>query len=230
MASLEGRIVVVTGALGALGRAVSAGLEAAGARVARLDQAPAATPGDLLYGGLDLTDSLAAHQAMSEIASRCGHIDGLVNIAGGFVFEPLAEGAAATWERMFRINLLTAVTASSAALEYLGNPASIVNIGANAAARAGAGMGAYAASKSGVARLTESLAEEVAARGVRVNAILPSIIDTPANRREMPKADYRTWVSPEAIAKVVVFLMSDEAAAINGALIPVTNPAGGAAT
>jgi NAD(P)-dependent dehydrogenase (short-subunit alcohol dehydrogenase family) len=230
MASLEGRIVVVTGALGALGRAVSAALEAAGARVARLDQAPASTPGDLVFGGLDLTDSPATSRVMGEIASRCGHIDGLVNIAGGFVFEPLAAGSAATWERMFRINLLTAVTASGAVLEHLGNPASIVNIGANAAARGGAGMGAYAASKSGVARLTESLAEELAARGVRVNALLPSVIDTPANRRDMPKADYRTWVAPEAIAKVVVFLMSDEAGAISGALIPVTNPAGGAHT
>ncbi|HEY1447879.1 MAG TPA: SDR family oxidoreductase, partial [Caulobacteraceae bacterium] len=186
--------------------------------------------GDLVFGGLDLTDGPATRKAMGEIAASRGHIDGLVNIAGGFVFETLAAGSAATWEKMFRINLLTAVAASSAVLEHLGNPASIVNIGANAAARAGAGMGAYAASKSGVARLTESLAEELAARGVRVNAILPSVIDTPANRRDMPKADYRTWVSPEAIAKVVAFLMSDEAAAISGALIPVTNPGGGANT
>jgi NAD(P)-dependent dehydrogenase (short-subunit alcohol dehydrogenase family) len=209
---------------------VSTGLEGAGARVARVDQAPASISGDLVFGGLDLTDGPATRKAMGEIAASRGHIDGLVNIAGGFVFETLAAGSAATWEKMFRINLLTAVAASSAVLEHLGNPASIVNIGANAAARAGAGMGAYAASKSGVARLTESLAEELAARGVRVNAILPSVIDTPANRRDMPKADYRTWVSPEAIAKVVAFLMSDEAAAISGALIPVTNPGGGANT
>jgi NAD(P)-dependent dehydrogenase (short-subunit alcohol dehydrogenase family) len=122
--------------------------------------------------------------------------------------------------------VLTAVTASRAVLEHLGNPGAIVNIGANAAARAGAGMGAYAAAKSGVARLTESLAEELAASGVRVNAILPSIIDTPANRRDMPRADYQTWVTPEAIARVVVFLLSDQGSAITGALIPVTNPAG----
>ncbi len=85
-------------------------------------------------------------------------------------------------------------------------------------------MGAYAASKSGVARLTESLAEELAPAGVRVNALLPSVIDTAANRRAMPKADFTTWVAPGDIAKVVVFLMSDDAAAISGALIPVTSP------
>jgi NAD(P)-dependent dehydrogenase (short-subunit alcohol dehydrogenase family) len=226
MGILDGRVIVVTGAQGALGRAVSSALEQSGARVARLDQAPAAEPGDLVFSGLDLTNGMATRHAMGKIAASCGRIDGLVNIAGGFVWETLAAGAPATWEQMFRINVLTAVTASHAVLEHLGNPGAIVNIGANAAARAGAGMGAYAAAKSGVARLTESLAEELAASGVRVNAILPSIIDTPANRRDMPKADYRTWVTPEAIAKVVVFLLSDQASAITGALIPVTNPAG----
>jgi NAD(P)-dependent dehydrogenase (short-subunit alcohol dehydrogenase family) len=226
MGNLEDRVIVVTGALGALGSAVSAALERAGAQVARLDHAGAATPGDLVFSGLDLTDESATRQAMSEIAAKCGGIDGLVNIAGGFAFQTLAGGSVAVWEQMFRVNLLTAVTASHAALEHLGkrHPGAIVNIGANAASRAAAGMGAYAASKSGVARLTESLAEELAGAGVRVNAILPSTIDTPANRRDMPKAAFKTWVPPEDLARVVVFLMSDEASAITGALIPVTNP------
>lgn len=224
MAELEGRVIVVTGALGALGSAVSSALEQAGTRVARIDQAGAASPADLVFGGLDLTDEAASRQAMSEIAARCGRIDGLANIAGGFVWRTLADGSAADWEQMFKINLITAVSASRAVLEHLGKGASIVNIGANAATRAGAGMGAYAASKSGVTRLTESLAEELAPAGVRVNAILPSIIDTLANRRDMPKADFTTWVAPEDIAKVVVFLMSDEASAISGASIPVTSP------
>jgi NAD(P)-dependent dehydrogenase (short-subunit alcohol dehydrogenase family) len=223
MAELEGRVVVVTGALGALGSAVSSALERAGARVARVDRAGAASPADLVFGALDLTDKAASRQAMSEIAARCGRIDGLANIAGGFVWRTLADGSAADWERMFRINLLTAVSASRAVLPHLGEGASIVNIGAGAATRAGAGMGAYAASKSGVARLTESLAEELASAGVRVNAILPSVIDTPANRRDMPKADFTTWVAPDDIARVVVFLMSDDAAAISGASIPVTH-------
>jgi NAD(P)-dependent dehydrogenase (short-subunit alcohol dehydrogenase family) len=224
MAELEGRVIVVTGALGALGSAVSSALEGAGARVARIDHADAGTGGDLVFAGLDLTDEAASHHAMSEIAARCGRIDGLANIAGGFVWRTLADGEAADWEQMFKINLITAVNASRAALGHLGKGASIVNIGAGAATRAGAGMGAYAASKSGVARLTESLAEELAPAGVRVNAILPSVIDTPANRQAMPKADFTTWVAPEDIAKVIVFLMSDEATAITGASIPVTSP------
>ena len=227
MGALEGRVVVVTGALGALGQAVAAAAAAAGARVARLDLAPGS--GDLVFGSLDLTDGGAVRQALDEIVGRCGRIDGLVNIAGGFTWQTLAGGGPAAWEQMFRINLLTAVTASHAALEHLtaGASGSIVNIGANAAGRAGAGMGAYAASKAGVAKLTEALAEELAAVNVRVNAILPSIIDTAANRRDMPDADHSQWVAPEAIARVVVFLLSDQAAAITGALIPVTHSAAG---
>jgi len=225
MGALEGRVIVVTGALGALGRAVAAEVESAGARVARLDLATAS--GALAFGGLDLTDEAATRRVMGEVAAACGRIDGLVNIAGGFTWQTLADGSPAAWEQMFRINLLTAVTTSRAALEHLasGKGGAIVNIGANAAARAGAGMGAYAASKAGVARLTESLAEELGPANVRVNAILPSIIDTPANRRDMKGADTSQWVAPSAIAKVVVFLLSDDAGVITGALIPVTHPA-----
>jgi NAD(P)-dependent dehydrogenase (short-subunit alcohol dehydrogenase family) len=127
---------------------------------------------------------------------------------------------------MFRINLLTAVTASRAAMDFLSRGGgSIVNIGANAATRAAMGMASYTAAKSGVARLTESLAEELAGAGVRVNALLPSIIDTPTNRRDMPDADFKTWVTPEALAKVILFLLSDDSAAITGAAIPVTRGA-----
>jgi NAD(P)-dependent dehydrogenase (short-subunit alcohol dehydrogenase family) len=108
-----------------------------------------------------------------------------------------------------------------AALPHLASGGRIVNIGANAAARAGLVMGAYTASKSGVARLTESLAEELKERGITVNALLPSIIDTPANRRDMPDADFSRWVKPEQLAATIVFLLSDEASAITGALIPV---------
>jgi NAD(P)-dependent dehydrogenase (short-subunit alcohol dehydrogenase family) len=99
----------------------------------------------------------------------------------------------------------------------------IVNIGAEAAAKAGSGMGPYAAAKSGVARLTESLAEELKDRLITVNAILPSILDTPRNRADMPDADFTRWVAPAAIAELVVFLCSEQAGAITRALIPVTN-------
>jgi NAD(P)-dependent dehydrogenase (short-subunit alcohol dehydrogenase family) len=109
-----------------------------------------------------------------------------------------------------------------AALPLFGAGGSIVNIGAAGAVKAGMGMGAYAASKSGVAKLTESLAEELKDNGIRVNAVLPSIIDTPVNRADMPDAEYDRWVSPEALAKVIEFLLSDAATPITGALLPVT--------
>jgi NAD(P)-dependent dehydrogenase (short-subunit alcohol dehydrogenase family) len=221
---LEGRTVVVTGALGALGSCVADTLEAQGAKVARLDHAELAEKRELVFDGLDLTDESATNAAMAAIVQRCGGIDGLVNIAGGFTFHTLADAPAKVWDDMFRINLITAVTASRAALAALSasGSGSIVNIGAGAAAKAAAGMGPYAASKAGVAKLTESLAEELAGAGVRVNALLPSTIDTPANRRDMPEADFSSWVQPQDIARAIVFLLSDQSAAITGAAIPVT--------
>jgi NAD(P)-dependent dehydrogenase (short-subunit alcohol dehydrogenase family) len=227
---LEGKVIVVTGALGALGRAVAATAETAGARVARMDQARAGTAGELVFEGLDLTDETAAGAALAEIAAQCGRIDGLVNIAGGFTWRTLADSPTKVWEEMFHINLLTAVTATRAALGFLKSGAAIVNVGANAAGRAAAGMGPYAASKSGVARLTESLSEELLGAGVRVNAVLPSIIDTPTNRRDMPKADFTAWVRPDDLAKVIVFLLSDASTAVTGACIPVTRGPGEAAS
>lgn len=223
MGSLSGKTIVVTGALGALGGAVARAAQAAGARVAHVDHVTTEQAGELIFHGVDLTDEAAAAATMSAVARICGGVDGLVNVAGGFVFSPVADSPAEVWERMFRLNLLTAVNASRAVLPFLtgGGHGSIVNIGAGAAARAGAGMGPYAASKAGVARLTEALAEELAGKA-RVNAVLPSIIDTPANRQDMPKADLSAWVQPDDIARVIVFLLSDEAWAITGASVPVT--------
>ena len=125
---------------------------------------------------------------------------------------------------MYQMNVRTAVVASQAALSHLAATGSgrIVNVGALAALKAGMGMGAYAASKAGVVRLTEALAEEVKDRGVTVNAVLPSIIDTPTNRPDMPDADPGRWVSPTALASVIAFLLSDEAAAVTGACLPVS--------
>lgn len=122
------------------------------------------------------------------------------------------------------MNLTTAATITQLALPMLKASAAgrVVNIGAGAAIKAGMGMGAYAASKSGVHRLTEALAEELAGTGVTVNAVLPSIIDTPTNRADMPDADFSAWVQPQAIAEVIEFLASDAARAVTGALVPVT--------
>jgi NAD(P)-dependent dehydrogenase (short-subunit alcohol dehydrogenase family) len=161
---------------------------------------------------------------MATIKRKLGRLDVLVNIAGTFRFETLEKGDTQTWDLLFKVNVKTAVNAARAALPFLLESGSgrIVNVGANAAIKAGAGMGPYAASKAGVHRFTESLAEELKGRGVTVNAVLPSIIDTPANRADMPNADFSKWVTPAELAGVILFLASDEAKAITGALIPVT--------
>jgi NAD(P)-dependent dehydrogenase (short-subunit alcohol dehydrogenase family) len=221
------RSVIVTGGFGILGEAVAQGFAAAGDKVARIDFAPAPRSplaGALDIGGVDLTNAASTEAALDQIVSAHGGIDVLVNVAGGFAWETLEGGAIATWAKMQAMNLTTTATITQLALPALkASPAGrIVNIGAGAALKAGAGMGAYAASKSGVHRLTEALAEELAGSGVTVNAILPSTIDTPTNRADMPDADFATWVQPAAIADVIAFLASDAARAITGALIPVT--------
>ncbi len=133
------------------------------------------------------------------------------------------DGDPETWDLLHAVNLKTALNTSRAALKHLSRPGGrIINIGANAAIKSGAGMGAYAASKAGVHRLTESLAEELKDTGITVNAVLPSIIDTAANRADMPGADYAKWVTPTALAAVILFLASDDAKSITGALLPVT--------
>ena len=223
---LEGKAVVVTGAFGTLGAAVVRGLGEAGARVAAIDRAaaPASLAGSAcLRGGVDLADSTAATNAIDAAAAELGGLDALVNIAGAFRWEKIADGQLETWDFLYRVNLRTAVAASQAALPHLRRRGSgrIVNIGANAATRAGSGMGAYTASKSGVARFTEALAEELKDEGITVNAILPSIIDTAPNRADMPDADFSRWVKPDQLADVIVFLLSDRASAITGALVPV---------
>jgi NAD(P)-dependent dehydrogenase (short-subunit alcohol dehydrogenase family) len=153
-----------------------------------------------------------------------GGIDALINIAGGFRWETVRAGSLDTWDLMYRINVRTAVAASQAALPHLlaSGDGRIVNIGAAGALKAAAGMGAYAASKAGITKLTEALADELKDQGVTVNALLPSIIDTPANRADMPGADSTRWVKPEQLAGTIAFLLSEPARAITGALIPVT--------
>ncbi|HKT42171.1 MAG TPA: SDR family oxidoreductase [Rhodanobacteraceae bacterium] len=221
--SLTGKRIAVTGAFGSLGSAVVQAALAAGPKVAAIDrvEAPADTHGAQAFGGVDLADTAQAKAAIDAAAKALGGLDALVNIAGTFRFETLADGSPETFDLLYRINLRTAVAASKAALSHLPDGGRIVNIGAASALKAGAGVGAYTASKSGVMRFTESLAEELKPRGITVNAVLPSIIDTPPNRKDMPKADFDKWVKPAQLADVIVFLLSDQASAITGALIPV---------
>jgi len=219
----------VSGGFGVLGQAVAATLADYGTTVASIDFAAAPAPstgqaaGAHIYGGVDLADEESANSVMRRIVHDAGRLDGLINIAGGFHWEKLEGGALETWDSLYRVNLRTAVVACKTALPYLlkSGKGRIVNIGAMGAAKAGLGMGPYAASKAGVAKLTEALAEELKDRGVTVNAILPSTIDTPRNRLDMPDADFSRWVPPSAIAEVIAFLLSDAAGAVTGALIPV---------
>jgi NAD(P)-dependent dehydrogenase (short-subunit alcohol dehydrogenase family) len=151
----------------------------------------------------------------------------VINIAGAFKFQKIADGDPALWDKLFAINLKTALLTSRAAIPFLrqSKQGRIINIGANSALKAGAGMGPYTASKASVHRLTESLAQELKSDGITVNAVLPATIDTPANRADMPKADFSTWVTPEAMAEVILFLASDAAQPITGVLLPVTGKA-----
>ncbi len=227
--SLLDKRVVVTGGFGALGSTLGKLLAERGARVVLLDrsEAPAAllaTANLLCLGGVDLTSADSAKAAFAQVQETLGGIDGLVNVAGGFAWETVEGGSLDTWDRLYQMNVRTAVVSSQAALAFLldSTAGRIVNIGALGAVKAGMGMGAYAASKAGVARLTEALAEELKDRNVTVNAVLPSIIDTPANRADMPDADSSRWVTPAALSAVVAFLLSDEAVAVTGALLPVS--------
>jgi NAD(P)-dependent dehydrogenase (short-subunit alcohol dehydrogenase family) len=225
---LAGKVVVVTGGFGTLGAAVGKAASAQGARTALIDRAQApfgqGTPAQaLLLPGVDLGNEQQAAAAMQSVVAKFGGIDALVNVAGTFRWETLESGSADTWDLLYRVNVRTAVVTSRAVLPYLLQRAGgrIVNIGAGAAAKAAAGMGAYAASKSGVLRLTEALSEEVKTHGITVNAILPSIIDTPQNRQDMPDADFGKWVAAESIADVIVFLLSERARSVTGAAISV---------
>ena len=223
---MDGKVIIVTGALGALGRVVVDQALARGAGVASVDHAPTqvpATKNQIELGGIDLTDAAAAKKAIDAAAAHFGRLDVLINIAGGFAFETVAEGDPKTWQRMYALNVTTALNACRAAIPYLvaSGAGRIVNVGALGALQAGAGMGPYAASKAGVHRLTEALAAEYKGR-ITVNAVLPSIIDTSANRASMPKADFTKWVAPKELADVILFLASDAASAVTGALLPVS--------
>jgi NAD(P)-dependent dehydrogenase (short-subunit alcohol dehydrogenase family) len=223
---LAGKVLAITGGQGALGQATAATLRGYGATLALIDHAagPAApVAGTVHYGGIDLTREDAARSVMERVVKDAGRLDGLINIAGGFHWEEISGGTLESWDSMYRLNLRTAVASCQAALPYLlqAGGGRIVNVGAMGAVKAARGMGAYAASKAGVAKLTEALADELKDRGITVNAILPSVLDTPKNRLDMPKEDFTRWVAPAEAAEVIAFLVSDAARAVTGALIPV---------
>ena len=227
---MKNKIIVVTGGFGALGQTVCATLAGLGAHVIAVDiadQAPGSVAdalGDagMALGGCDLADPEAAAGAIDAAVGRFGSLDALINLAGGFAWETVAGGSLATWSRLYALNVLTCANMCRAAISPLSaSQGRIVNVGAAGALKAAAGMGAYAAAKSGVHRLTEALAEELKGK-IAVNAVLPSIIDTKQNRTDMPDADPSLWVAPAELAQVIAFLASDAASGMTGALVPVT--------
>jgi len=223
---MKGKVVVITGALGALGKVVAEEAFSRGAAVAGIDHAASQMPATsqrIEIGGADLTDAAQAKKAIDAAAAHFGKLDALINIAGGFSFETIADGDPKTWQRMYALNVMTALNASRAAIPHLAasSAARIINIGAIGGLQAASGMGPYAASKAGLHRLTEALAAEHKGK-ITVNAVLPSIIDTAANRASLPKADFAKWVTPKELADVILFLASDAASAVTGALLPVS--------
>ncbi|MFI8683389.1 SDR family oxidoreductase [Brevundimonas diminuta] len=218
--------ICLTGANGALGRVVHAALIEAGDQVAGL---AGVLPGEKAEASLipvgDLADPEQARAAVTAAAERLGGLDALIHLAGGFRWLPVTQSRNEDWRALYAANVESAVATIQAALPHMEAGSSIVLVGAKSAEPAGAGMGPYAAAKSGVARLTEALSAELAPMGIRVNAVLPAIIDTPANRKDMPDADFRVWTSPEAVADALRFLAAPASRAVNGALLPVANAA-----
>lgn len=229
---LDGMTVAVTGAYGNLGKAVAARLAADGANLIlvgrRQDALDAAFPGDepnRVKVAVDLLDEAATAKALATAGQRFGGIDGLCAIAGGFnMGTAVHETPAEAWELMFDLNVRTLLNSVRAAVPGMveRGHGRVVTIGAQGAMKGGAKMGPYAAAKSSVMRITELMAAELGALGVTANCVMPSIIDTPENRKAMPKADPAKWVEPEDIAATIAFLLSPAANAVNGALIPVT--------
>ncbi|MEX2221590.1 MAG: SDR family NAD(P)-dependent oxidoreductase [Candidatus Rokuibacteriota bacterium] len=231
---MTGRVAIVTGGTGALGQAITATLLEAGAAVAIPYAVPEELAGlesrlapeqraRLLAMPADVTNEAAVGKFVQAVHERHGRVDGLVNAVGGFAGGDLLATPLAEWERMMTLNLTSAVIACRAALPAMiaGGGGRIVNIGSRAVLPPQGGFIAYTVSKAAVITLTQALAHEVRSHRVTVNAVLPSTMDTPANRRAMPDADRAGWVSTEDVAHVVAFLLSDRAGAVTGASLTV---------
>ena len=236
--NFENQCVVVTGASGNLGAAVARAFVERGANVVLVDRSRehmehAGFTDDArhLISVTDLLEQTQVNAMVQAAVAKFGGIHVLCNIAGGFrMGEAVHETSDANWNFLFDINARTLLHASRAVVPQMlkqpssasGSRGKIINIGAFGAQKGGAQMGAYAASKASVMRLTESMAAELREQGINVNAVLPTIIDTPQNRKDMPDANPAKWVAPESLADVVTFLASDAARAVHGALVPVT--------
>ena len=219
------RTVMLTGAAGNLGRAVAAAFADANLVLLDLKRGALQDNDKQIFVETDLLNAQSAQAAVDKAVQRFKRIDVLCNIAGGFrMGSPVHETTDKDWDFMFNVNARTVLNMSRAVVPVMlkGGGGKIVNIGAFAAQKGVAQMGAYVASKSAVIRLTETMAAELREKNINVNCVLPTIIDTPENRKAMPDADPKRWVAPENLAQVIVFLASDAARAIHGAALPVT--------
>ena len=224
--------VIITGASGNLGRALAETFTARGAQLVLLDRQRerlhatfGAETDRMLLLPTDLMNADAVEAAAKAAVDRFGRIDALCNIAGGFrMGSPVHETSDADWNFLLDINAGTLLHSARAVVPRMlaAGGGKIVNVGAFAAQKGAANMGAYIASKSAVIRLTESMSAELREKNINVNCVLPTTIDTPENRKSMPGADPKKWVAPQDLANVIAFLASDAARAIHGAAIPVT--------
>ncbi len=226
------RTVLITGAAGHLGRAVAEAFDAEGANLVLLDRertqlehAFGADSARRLLLACDLLDAAQVQAAVDAALARFGAIDVLCNIAGGFrMGEAVHQTSEASWDGLLDLNARTLLHTARAVVPAMlaQRGGKVVNVGAATALKGLAQMGAYTASKSAVIRLTEAMAAELRERGINVNCVLPTIVDTPDNRRSMPDADPSRWVAPADLAEVVRFLASDAARAVHGAALPVS--------
>jgi NAD(P)-dependent dehydrogenase (short-subunit alcohol dehydrogenase family) len=229
-----GKVALVAGGTGGLGRAVSLAFLNEGAELivtyvvaeefTELKTMAGANSSRLIGRKVDVTDEGAVQRLIDGIIGDHGRLDVLVNTVGGYVGGmKLWEAETGALERMLALNLRSSFMLSRAAARAMlqEGKGAIVNVAAKAAFDHEAGLAAYAASKAAAVALMDSLAADLKGTGVRANSILPSIIDTPANRKAMPDADFSRWPKPEDIARVILFLSSDDAAVIHGAAIPV---------
>ena len=228
------QVVMVTGAAGNLGEAVARAFLAVGASLVLVDRAAERLavrypelvddPRHLLVTGVDLTDEDDVHGAVQRTLDRFGRIDVLANTVGGYrAGTTVDETPLADWEFMLDLNARSAFLISRAVVPAMRarSKGKVIHVASRAAARGSARAAAYSVAKSAVLRLTESLSAELKRAGINVNCVLPGTIDTPQNRESMPNADRSRWVSPEAVADVILFLASDAARAVHGAAIPV---------
>jgi len=219
------RTVMLTGAAGNLARAVAAAFVDSSLVLLDLKRGALEDNDKQIFVETDLLNAQSVQAAVDKALQRFKRIDVLCNIAGGFrMGSPVHETTDKDWDFMFNVNARTVLNMSRAVVPAMlkAGGGKIVNIGAFAAQKGAAQMGAYVASKGAVIRLTETMAAELRERNINVNCVLPTIIDTPENRKAMPDADPKRWVAPQDLAKVIAFLASDDARAIHGAALPVT--------